>query len=176
VVGVAGVMPHVSTSLYADTIALRSEMPCVSSRDRPWAAPCSDAGPVAVCPVAAGPGAAARAEVEAVLPAPAGPAGERTRNVATMAPAATAPATIPAAAINRRRASRGGPPGPPGPGPPGPGPPGPGPPAPGAERLARLCLQAASRAEIHGWGPTLDDGGIPPSGTLFPDGGIITNV
>src|SRR5581483_12048331 len=49
-------------------------------------------------------------------------------------------------------------------------------PAPGAERLARLCLQAASRAEIHGWGPTLDDGGIPPSGTLFPDGGIITNV
>src|SRR5581483_11737901 len=94
--------------LYADTIALRSEMPCVSSRDRPWAAPCSDAGPVAVCPVAAGPGAAARAEVEAVLPAPAGPAGERTRNVATMAPAATAPATIPAAAINRRRASRGG--------------------------------------------------------------------
>src|SRR5690242_19739196 len=98
-------------------------MLCVSSRDRLWAAACSEAGPVVgwpplvwlatASPVAACTGDAA--EAGAVLPVTECGPGERTRISAATAPAATALRTMAVITINCGRPSRGGPPGPPGP-------------------------------------------------------------
>src|SRR5690349_866889 len=107
-------------------------MLCVSSRDRLWAAACSDTGPVAGWPEpvwpepvwSASPWLAATSPVAVWtgdVAVEAGlvlvcPAGERTRINATTAPAATATRTMAAAAIHRGWPSRGGPPRPGGPG------------------------------------------------------------